>query len=108
MNGYDSSAWAAALYVFDPAQVREVGRGLRSPFSDGMNPVATYDWHAQWPNLPRSTYEATNLGSTQSRPISSSVSNTGYWDAVAQEVIWVQPTSIGGTLPTINVFSVRP
>lgn len=104
-NGYGATAWGSALYVFDPAQVREVGRGARSPFSDGMNPVS-YDWHAQWPNLPLSTYEQVGEGTPQSRPISSVISNTGYWDARAQQVIWVQPMVIGGTRPALSLFTV--
>jgi hypothetical protein len=108
-NGYGSSAWRAALYVFDPAQVREVGRGSRSPYSDGINPVAVYDWHARWPNLPVNLYRP-DASATQSRPIESIISNSGFWDEKAQEIIWIQPTSVNAPSPrpTLNIFTLGP
>jgi hypothetical protein len=94
-NGYGATEWAAALYVFDPAHVREVGRGKRSPYSDGMKPAATYDWHQHWPNVPKGGR----------RFIDSSISSTGVWDPIAREVIWIQPQSVAAR-PTVNVFRV--
>jgi hypothetical protein len=104
-NGYGATAWRTALYVFDPEQVRQVGRGARSPWSDGMNPVATYDWRARWPNVPKNLI--TPGGATQPRPIDSNISNTGFWDPQAQEILWVQPVSVGTSpRPTLNIFTV--
>ena len=108
-NGYGASAWKAALYLYDPAQVREVGRGVRSPFSDGMNPAAVYDWHARWPNLPVNMYRY-GTSVPASRPIESTISNSGFWDPVGQQIIWVQPDSSGAysPRPTVNLFTIRP
>jgi len=104
-NGYGSTSWRGALYVFDPAQVREVGRGTRSPWSDGINPVTVYDWKAQWPNLPMNQFKPA-ISATQSRPIESNISNSGFWDPAAQEIIWVQPNSVGAASPQpmLNIF----
>jgi hypothetical protein len=108
-NGYGSAGWTGAIYLFDPAQVREVGRGARSPWADGINPLKIADWHAQWPNLPVNRYK---MGATaaQSRPIESTISNTGFWDATAQEIIWIQPMSVGSDnpQPTLNIFHLGP
>jgi hypothetical protein len=96
-NGYGAAGWKGALYIFDPAQVREVGRGARQPWSSGINPVA-YDWRVKWPALP---YESGRL-------IDSQISNTGFWDATAQEIIWIQPLSVSDSnpQPTLNIFKV--
>lgn len=106
-NGYGSTAWSPALYVFDPAQVREVGRGARSPWSDGINPVAVYDWHAKWPNLPINKYRP-DPSVLHSQPIESNISNSGFWDPVTQEILWVQPSSVAVDKPqaTLNIFTI--
>jgi parallel beta-helix repeat protein len=51
-NAYFGQTWTGAVRVFDPAQIRQVGLGTRSPYSDGINPTLLGDSHAQWPNLP--------------------------------------------------------
>jgi len=106
-NGYGSTGWTGALYLFDPAQVRDVGRGARSPWSDGINPTMILDWHSQWPNLPYNRYRSGTTASA-SRPIESTISNGGYWDSVTQQVLWVQPMSVGDTQlqPTLNIFQI--
>ena len=105
-NGYGSTGWRGALYVFSPAEVREVGQGRRSAYADGINPKMVADWQTRWPNLPRNLYRGGQTA-TAARPIESTISNGGFWDVNRQEVLWVQPMSAGsGMQPTLNVFTI--
>lgn len=104
-NGYGSTAFAPALYVFDPEHVKAVAQGARSPWADGMNPVATYNWKTKWPNMP-----VNRAGGANSRPIETWISNSGFWDTTTEDILWIQPSSVGaGNLqPTLNVFRLTP
>jgi len=107
-NSYASEIYNGALYGFDPAQVREVGRGARSPYSNGINPILLGDWHTQWPNIPMNKDDLSGTG--VSPPISSNASNSCYWDSRASELIWVQPSSVDSqsARPTMMIFTIGP
>lgn len=106
-NGYMGETWSGVIYAFDPDQVLQVGRGERSCFSDGINPAVVGSWESLWPNHPRDQVPA-GVGATQTRRLSSTVSNCMFWDGAAGELLVVMPTSVSAAnaRPTVNYFSV--
>jgi hypothetical protein len=105
-GGYSATDWRGALYAYNPAEVRQVGLHVRSPFSDGINPTNLGDWHVKWPNIPVPREEETGLPTLSVRPISSSVSSTGFWDVTTRQIIWIQPWSVGRAEPSLHIFTV--
>lgn len=105
-NGYGAAGWAGVIRVFDPDHVREVGRGERSPYSDGMRPASVTPWGDVAANIPPNKLKAD--GAAEARPISSQVANAAAWDAAAQQLVWLQPSSAtaAGGPPTVQVFSI--
>jgi hypothetical protein len=106
-NGYLAQSFGTTLLAFDASQVRQVAQGTRSRYSDGINPIELGDWHQTWPNIPLSQYSD---GGPVARPIYSMVSNTAFWDATTQQLIWVQPASYSYAQPrpTLQIFTVIP
>ncbi len=100
--GYSGENFTPMLFGYDASQVRQIGRGARSPFSDGINPIEMGNWKTKFPNVP--------LGKDgtgpRPRPTFDYLGNTGFWDNVAQELIWVPPTSTVDYTPTVQFFTV--
>jgi hypothetical protein len=100
-HGYLAERFTGQTWVFDPDQMREVGRGVRVANNTGINPIELGDWQARWPNLP--------WDKQGGRKVADNVCNRLVWDARAQELLWLVPQSVSATNPrlTVNVFTVR-
>ncbi len=96
-NGYGATEWHGALYAFNPEHIRQVALGNVSPWADKTNPDNLGDWKVKWPNLPTCQ---------SGRFTESNISNGGFWDAQAQEIIWLQPSVFNNARPSIQFFKV--
>lgn len=106
-NSHYNTGWKAAIRVYDPAHFMQVGRGERSPYSDGMRPVEpVLDWSVLWPNIPPSREFPDSFGTPPpGRWIYQYIANSAAWDGAAGELIWCQPWS-EGVRPTMNIFTI--
>ena len=98
-TGYHSDGWQSAFWRFDPAQIREVGRGQRKASADGMRPTLLGQWHLQWTEIPRPL----------NHPYVYSGHGTAVLDNATNQLVWVQARSklLGhAVLPTVHVFSL--
>jgi hypothetical protein len=104
-NGYLAEFWHGQTYVFDPAQIRQVGLGQRAGNNTGINPTELGDWHTKWPNLP---YDQQVGQALQTRLVSSNEANRLVWDPIAQQLIYAVPQSVSVSNPrlTLNFFNI--
>jgi len=111
-----STGFAAAVWAFDPAQIKNAATGVNYHDNRYINPTNLGNWHTQWPNLPANKLTEGDSTATTPRPIYTWPSGqTAFWDTTTtqtgrQELIWVNPDSYNSGfdyVPTFNVFVVN-
>jgi len=101
--GYHTNNDTPCLYVIDPDDVIAAANGDTLGNASDTNPVAEYNWNTAFPDIP-DTVEGQGW-------LSAYQGNGCFWDATANELIWVHATSWwNGTgtasRSTVQVFSI--
>lgn len=99
--GYHTDNDTPCLYVFDPNDLIDAARNVKRGNASEVNPVAEYDWHAAWPNIPDTVGDQ--------GWIASYAGNGGFWDSRAKQLVWLHPLSVRtgySDTPSVQVFDI--
>jgi hypothetical protein len=100
-KGSHAAGYDAAMWVFDPADLRACARGTIAPWN--VRYKNWYDWHKLWPAVPR-TYSTDHKDAVIYD--SGGSPNYGQYDPIRRQIVWALARSYGNNIPTVHIWEV--